>query len=89
MNQIDLAGRCAIVTGGASGIGFAIAERFAASGARVALWDIDGEAAQRGAARLSAGAGGHLGVAVDVVDAWQATQVCETRANAALKSLVA
>ena len=68
MNQIDLAGRCAIVTGGASGIGFAIAERFAASGARVALWDIDGEAAQRGAARLSAGAGGHLGVAVDVVD---------------------
>ena len=41
MNQIDLAGRVAVVTGGAKGIGLAIAERAAASGATVALWDMD------------------------------------------------
>src|SRR5258706_5219805 len=41
MNQLDLKGRNAIVTGGAAGIGFAIAQRLAASGARVSLWDRD------------------------------------------------
>ena len=41
MNQIDLKGRKAIVTGGARGIGFAIAKRFLQSGASVALWDFD------------------------------------------------
>jgi 2-dehydro-3-deoxy-L-rhamnonate dehydrogenase (NAD+) len=41
MNQIDLAGRRAVVTGGAQGIGRAIAERFLASGAAVSLWDRD------------------------------------------------
>jgi NAD(P)-dependent dehydrogenase (short-subunit alcohol dehydrogenase family) len=41
MNRIDLAGRCAIVTGGAQGIGYAIAQRLLASGASVTLWDIE------------------------------------------------
>ena len=41
MNQIDLKGRVAVVTGGAQGIGFAVAQRLVASGARVVLWDID------------------------------------------------
>ena len=41
MNQIDLQGRIAIVTGGAQGIGYACAERMLRSGARVVLWDID------------------------------------------------
>jgi 3-oxoacyl-[acyl-carrier protein] reductase len=41
MNQIDLQGRVAVVTGGAQGIGYAVAERFIASGAKVVLWDID------------------------------------------------
>ena len=43
MNQIDLANRVAIVTGGARGIGFAVAQRFLQSGADVALWDQDAE----------------------------------------------
>ena len=41
MNQIDLANRVAIITGGARGIGLAIAERAARSGAGLALWDMD------------------------------------------------
>jgi NAD(P)-dependent dehydrogenase (short-subunit alcohol dehydrogenase family) len=43
MNQIDLKNRKAIVTGGAQGIGFAIAKRLLASGASVSLWDRDRE----------------------------------------------
>jgi 3-oxoacyl-[acyl-carrier protein] reductase len=41
MNNIDLKNRVAVITGGAQGIGFAVAERFIASGAQVVLWDID------------------------------------------------
>jgi 3-oxoacyl-[acyl-carrier protein] reductase len=41
MNQLDFGNRTAVVTGGAAGIGFAIAQRFTASGAAVALWDRD------------------------------------------------
>jgi 3-oxoacyl-[acyl-carrier protein] reductase len=41
MNQIDLKGRQAIITGGARGIGLAIAGRLLRSGAAVRLWDID------------------------------------------------
>jgi len=40
-NTIDLAGKNAVVTGGAQGIGRAIVERFLASGAAVAIWDRD------------------------------------------------
>lgn len=44
MNQIDLSQRRAVVTGGARGIGLAIAQRLATSGASVCLWDVDAEA---------------------------------------------
>jgi NAD(P)-dependent dehydrogenase (short-subunit alcohol dehydrogenase family) len=42
MNQLDFAGRTAVVTGGAQGIGAAIVERLRTSGARVVIWDLDG-----------------------------------------------
>ncbi len=41
MNKIDLQGKNAVVTGGARGIGLAIAQRLLASGARVSLWDMN------------------------------------------------
>ena len=52
MNQIDLKGRVAIITGGARGIGYAAAERMLASGAEVALWDIDATRLAEAAAEL-------------------------------------
>lgn len=51
-NQINLTGRNAIVTGGAQGIGFAVAARLLASGATVALWDRDAEELATAQARL-------------------------------------
>src|SRR5438067_2668566 len=63
MNQLDLNGRNAVVTGGASGLGFAIAERLAASGATVVIWDLNGEAAHAARKKL-----GGLSIAADVSD---------------------
>ena len=50
MNQLDMKGRHAVITGGAAGLGFAIAQRMLASGATVTLWDRD-EVALAGAAK--------------------------------------
>ena len=52
MNNYDLNGRLAVITGGAQGIGFAVAQRFIASGARVMIWDQDDAQGQAAAARL-------------------------------------
>jgi 3-oxoacyl-[acyl-carrier protein] reductase len=41
MNQIDLGNRVAVITGGAGGIGLAVADRLLQSGATVVLWDLD------------------------------------------------
>ena len=65
MNALDLQNRNAIVTGGAAGIGLAIAQRLAASGARVSLWDRDEKALGEGAKAL--GPRTHI-VRVDVAD---------------------
>lgn len=54
LDQFDIAGRSAIVTGAASGIGLAYAETMAEAGAKVTLTDIDAEGAEREAARLRA-----------------------------------
>lgn len=58
-------GRCAIVTGGASGLGARVAARIVAEGGRVALWDLD--AARLDEARATNGA--QHAFAVDVSDA--------------------
>ena len=53
MNQIDLKNKSAVVTGGAQGIGLAIAERFLVSGASVCLWDNDEKMVNKTAVSLS------------------------------------
>ncbi len=53
MNKIDLHGRVAVITGGARGIGYAIAERMMNSGAIVMLWDIDSGQLQKAEQQLS------------------------------------
>jgi 2-dehydro-3-deoxy-L-rhamnonate dehydrogenase (NAD+) len=63
MNQLDFQGRHAIVTGGAAGLGLAIARRLIASGGSVTLWDRDPAALQRATAQLGDRASG---VEVDV-----------------------
>jgi 3-oxoacyl-[acyl-carrier protein] reductase len=54
MNKLDLAGRVAIVTGGVSGIGRAVAQRMADSGATVSLWDRDAGALAKASTELGA-----------------------------------
>lgn len=49
---MKLSGKVAVITGGARGIGFAVARRFLDEGARVALWDVAGDAVGEAAARL-------------------------------------
>jgi len=71
MNKIDLQGRVAVITGGAQGIGYAIAERMLASGATVALWDMD--AAKLAEAKKSLAAQGT--VLTDVVELTRETEV--------------
>src|SRR5215204_4897719 len=61
---LDFTGRIVLVTGGGNGIGAASARAFAAAGARVAVIDRDGEAAQHVAAEI----GGATGHALDVAD---------------------
>jgi NAD(P)-dependent dehydrogenase (short-subunit alcohol dehydrogenase family) len=57
-----------IVTGGASGIGLAIAQRLSIDGSAVAIFDLDGQAAAAAANAINTGGGRALGLAVDVTD---------------------
>ena len=54
MNQLDLKGRHAIITGGASGLGYAISERMLASGASVTWWDVNTEVMANAAKTMGA-----------------------------------
>jgi NAD(P)-dependent dehydrogenase (short-subunit alcohol dehydrogenase family) len=64
MNKIDLAGRHAVVTGGAQGFGLAITDRMLASGAKVSMWDIDTEESQKAVSSR----GGAAAIRADVTD---------------------
>jgi len=79
MNQLDFNGRFAAVTGGAAGIGLAVAKRLAASGARVALWDRDPAALAQAKAAIGAGT---LTFELDVADAAAVERVADATAQA-------
>jgi 2-dehydro-3-deoxy-L-rhamnonate dehydrogenase (NAD+) len=79
MNRIDLDGQHAIVTGGAQGLGFAMAKRFVASGATVTLWDMDAERLDSAKAELGEAA---KAIAVDIVD-WDAVAAAHATTEAA------
>ena len=68
LNQFDIAGRSAIVTGAASGIGLGYAEAMAEAGVRVTLTDIDGEGAEREATRLRGEGADARAAQLDVAD---------------------
>ncbi len=79
MNQLDFKGRTAAITGGAAGIGLAVARRMVASGAHVALWDRDPKALAEAKAQIG---GDALCVALDVGDADAVARATETTAAA-------
>lgn len=66
MNKIDLDGQIAVITGGAQGLGFAFAKRVLASGAKLSLWDVNGDRLE--AAKKELG-GAVESVVVDITDA--------------------
>jgi NAD(P)-dependent dehydrogenase (short-subunit alcohol dehydrogenase family) len=82
MNQIDLKGRVAVVTGGAQGIGLAIAQRLLDSGATVMLWDIDAGKLKEAQTALQS----HGPVHTHTVELTQAAQV-QAATQATLKAL--
>ncbi len=81
-NQYDLAGRVAVVTGGAQGIGRAVASRLAQSGAKVALWDRDTALAEKTAAEIGPN-GSVFAVDCDVTDFASVTAAAAATVKAA------
>jgi NAD(P)-dependent dehydrogenase (short-subunit alcohol dehydrogenase family) len=77
----DLRGKVAVITGGASGIGFASAEALAREGAKLVLADVEAEALEAAAAKLRAAGADAIGVVTDVTD----RQALEALADATWK----
>jgi 3-oxoacyl-[acyl-carrier protein] reductase len=90
MNSIDLKNRRAVITGGAQGIGKAVAARFLQSGAAVSLWDRDENTAKEAQSELSSLGQVHVS-AVDVTNEEQigAATADTTRALGGIDILVA
>jgi NAD(P)-dependent dehydrogenase (short-subunit alcohol dehydrogenase family) len=95
--RFDLSGRTVLITGAARGLGYAMAQGFVEHGARVAIVDLDGDAAQAAAHELASGGATTLGLAGDVtredeieaavarvVGEWGALQVLVNNAGIAL-----
>jgi 3-oxoacyl-[acyl-carrier protein] reductase len=78
MNQLDFGQRTAVITGGAAGIGCAVAQRLKASGAQVSLWDRDAAALATAAHSL----GGAHTVTLDVTDVLAVDTAAHATANA-------
>lgn len=77
-NQINMSGLTTAVTGGAQGIGYAVAARFLTSGAKVAIWDVDAERLTSSVKELSA-LGEVTGVPCNIADLASVTAaVCQT-----------
>jgi 3-oxoacyl-[acyl-carrier protein] reductase len=84
-NVIDLSGRGAVVTGGAAGLGYAIAERILASGANVCIWDLDQRAINGALASLNGA--GNSGAATGQICDISDPGAVEVAANASAKAL--
>ena len=80
MNSYDFKNQVAVVTGGANGIGFSVAERLSKSGASVKIWDLDIEAAQTAAETINAEA-----VECDITDWISVQNATETSINGSEK----
>ena len=80
MNSYDFKDQVAVVTGGANGIGFSVAERLSKSGASVKIWDLDIEAAQTAAKTINAEA-----VQCDFTDWVSVQNATETSINGSEK----
>ena len=80
MNSYDFKNQVAVVTGGANGIGFSVAERLSKSGASVKIWDSDIEAAQTAAETINAEA-----VECDITDWISVQNATETSINGSEK----
>ena len=80
MNSYDFKNQVAVVTGGANGIGFSVAERLSKSGASVKIWDLDIEAAQTAAETINAEA-----VECDITDWISVKNATDTSINASKK----
>ena len=80
MNSYDFKNQVAVVTGGANGIGFSVAERLSKRGASVKIWDLDIEAAQTAAETINAEA-----VECDITDWISVQNATETSINGSEK----
>jgi len=81
VNNIDLKGRRAIVTGGAQGIGLSVARRLLDSGAAVSLWDRDAELLEQTHAEISASGELHR-TSVELTDPQAVVRAADEAADA-------